>query len=147
MARFWLKLGCSERWLVSLAAKHLTIKRSRMKSIGMVWTEKAVKTLRSLWSKGVPAREIGERLGGVSRNAVIGKAHRLGLSKQVGEGEVDSPPVVIRTEDLTDKMCRWPIGHPGDPDFRFCGEARIPTRPYCGEHCVQAYRRRSEEAA
>ena len=113
----------------------------------MVWTDSAVKKLRSLWAKGVPAREIGERLGGISRNAVIGKAHRLGLSKQVGEEEVESPPAMIGTEDLTEKMCRWPIGHPGDPDFRFCGKPRIPTRPYCGEHCVLAYRGRSEDAA
>ena len=53
----------------------------------MVWTEKAVKTLCSLWSKGVPAREIGKRLGGISRNAVIGMAHRLGLSNQLGGGD------------------------------------------------------------
>ena len=113
----------------------------------MVWTDKAVKTLCSLWSKGVPAREIGDRLGGISRNAVIGKAHRLGLSKQGGGGGVESAPVIIRTADLTEKMCRWPIGHPNDDDFRFCGEPSIPTRPYCNEHCFQAYRGRSEEAA
>ena len=118
-----------------------------MESRSMVWTEKAVKTLCSLWSKGVPAREIGERLGGISRNAVIGKAHRLGLSKQAGGGDTESRQTIIGTEDLTEKMCRWPIGHPGDDNFRFCGEPSIPTRPYCGEHCVQAYRGRSEEAA
>ena len=118
-----------------------------MESRSMVWTEKAVKTLCRLWSKGVPAREIGEQLGGISRNAVIGKAHRLGLSKQVGGEEMESLPSIIGTADLTEKMCRWPIGHPVDDDFRFCGEPSIPTRPYCGEHCVQAYRGRSEEAA
>jgi len=48
----------------------------------MKWTDRAVETLRMLWLEGVPARKIGQRLGGISRNAVIGKAHRLGLSKQ-----------------------------------------------------------------
>lgn len=46
----------------------------------MEWTDDRIETLRSLWMQGLTASQIAERLGGVSRNAVIGKAHRLGLS-------------------------------------------------------------------
>ena len=38
--------------------------------------------------------------------------------------------------------CKWPIGHPGDDDFYFCGKPTIPGKPYCGEHCLIAYRRK-----
>ena len=38
--------------------------------------------------------------------------------------------------------CKWPIGHPGDNDFYFCGKPTIPGKPYCGEHCLIAYRRK-----
>ena len=40
------------------------------------------------------------------------------------------------------KGCKWPIGHPGDHDFYFCGKPVIPGKPYCGEHCLTAYRRK-----
>ncbi|PPR17879.1 MAG: hypothetical protein CFH37_00847 [Alphaproteobacteria bacterium MarineAlpha9_Bin7] len=113
----------------------------------MEWTERAVRTLQTLWLEGVPAREIGQRLGGISRNAVIGKAHRLGLSKQSDANQAEVTPAFVGTGDLTERMCRWPIGHPGDPDFRFCGEAKIAGRPYCAEHCSLAYRGKSDEAA
>jgi GcrA cell cycle regulator len=46
----------------------------------MEWTEERIEALRSLWMQGLTASQIAERLGGISRNAVIGKAHRLGLS-------------------------------------------------------------------
>ena len=111
-----------------------------------MWSKEEIDILTKLWNRGEPARIIALQLR-TTRNAVIGKAHRLGLSKQVGGGDTESAPATIGTADLTEKMCRWPIGHPGDDDFRFCGEPSIPTRPYCGEHCVQAYRGRSEEAA
>ena len=38
--------------------------------------------------------------------------------------------------------CKWPIGHPGDNDFYFCGKPVVPGKPYCGEHCLIAYRRK-----
>ena len=113
----------------------------------MEWTEKATGTLRKLWLDGVPAREIGQRLGGISRNAVIGKAHRLGLSKQTDSADSEQAQTIITTENLTDRMCRWPIGHPGEPEFRFCGVPRIGSRPYCAEHCSMADRGKSDEAA
>ncbi len=46
----------------------------------MSWTEEKVQKLRELWGKDNTASEIAQILGGVSRNAVIGKAHRLNLS-------------------------------------------------------------------
>jgi GcrA cell cycle regulator len=41
--------------------------------------------------------------------------------------------------DLNDRICRWPIGHPDEPDFHFCGKPVSPGFPYCGEHCLLAY--------
>lgn len=41
--------------------------------------------------------------------------------------------------DLNDKICRWPLGHPGEPDFHFCGKPSNPGFPYCTEHCATAY--------
>ncbi|WP_017666346.1 GcrA family cell cycle regulator, partial [Porphyrobacter sp. AAP82] len=45
----------------------------------MSWTDERIATLRKMWEGGATASEIATELGGVSRNAVIGKAHRLGL--------------------------------------------------------------------
>jgi len=54
----------------------------------MSWTDERVETLKSMWSDGKSASQIAKELGGVTRNAVIGKVHRLGLSNRVGgEGE------------------------------------------------------------
>jgi GcrA cell cycle regulator len=41
--------------------------------------------------------------------------------------------------DLNDRICRWPMGHPGEPDFHFCGDKVNPGFPYCVEHCGRAY--------
>ena len=51
------------------------------------------------------------------------------------------PSIADKTSllDLSDKVCRWPMGHPGEPDFHFCGEAVNPGFPYCVEHCGRAY--------
>jgi GcrA cell cycle regulator len=54
---------------------------------------------------------------------------------------------MMSTLDLNERMCRWPIGHPGDNDFRFCGAQRIPGRPYCLDHCALAYRGKVVAAA
>jgi GcrA cell cycle regulator len=48
---------------------------------------------------------------------------------------------------LTEQMCRWPIGHPGEPSFRFCCKKAEPGRPYCIEHCSMAYRPKDTAAA
>ena len=113
----------------------------------MEWTDEAVETLTTMWAEGASARDIADRLGGVSRNAVIGKAHRLGLSKPTKKPEPEPVPEPVSADRLTERMCRWPIGHPGDPDFTFCGGPRVPGRPYCREHCRLAYRGKADEAA
>jgi len=107
------------------------------------WTKSKIDKLSSLWAKGTPAREIAEKLGNVSRNAVIGKANRLGLSKKLKEKKsVKNTDLNINSLIASMKGCKWPIGHPGDEDFYFCGKEVIPGKPYCGEHCLVAYRRK-----
>ncbi|HEX6742206.1 MAG TPA: GcrA family cell cycle regulator [Sphingomicrobium sp.] len=194
----------------------------------MSWTEERIERLKKMWHEGATASQIADELGGVSRNAVIGKAHRLGLEqrpspvkpgeeKEVkkpapapaaaapkaaapakaeapaepeapaaappagprqrqltpqelqyrsigpggfirqGPGEQQapippapprrlvpakpSPEVADKTSllDLNDRICKWPIGHPGEPDFYFCGQPANPGFPYCVEHCGVAY--------
>jgi len=210
----------------------------------MSWTDERIGTLRKMWEGGATASEIAAELGGVSRNAVIGKAHRLGLKARpspvkanekkkaaapvkkaapapvraapaepaerpevierapvraatpaaprpeaddsdsaapvqaqpvpqenlpkivsVGPGGFlrqgpgdqqapippapprrlvpakPSPEIAGKTTllDLSDKVCRWPMGHPGEPDFHFCGEQVNPGFPYCVDHCGRAY--------
>ena len=196
----------------------------------MSWTDERIDRLKELWSQGMTASHIADELGGVSRNAVIGKAHRLGLQSRpspvkaneatgeetppaappapapkaesrptprpaperraeaapsppppeaaaqskssaqpqirsigpggfVRQGPGDqqapippapprrlvpakpSPEIADKTGllDLNEKICKWPIGHPGEPDFHFCGRQANPGFPYCVEHCGVAY--------
>ena len=198
----------------------------------MSWTEERIDRLKTMWTHGATASQIAEELGGVSRNAVIGKAHRLGLEarpspvkpakkrsialraaaaaapkpapterpapapprraaeatpepaaaaaprgaaaprarrniqyRSIGPGgfirqgpgdqQAPIPPapprrlvpakpsdeVADKTSllDLNDRICKWPMGHPGEPDFHFCGNASNPGFPYCVEHCGVAY--------
>jgi len=192
----------------------------------MSWTEERIERLKKMWHDGATASQIADELGGVSRNAVIGKAHRLGLEQRPspvkpgeekeakkpaaataaaspksspkaeapaatatpaeagtqaptrrqltpqelqyrsigpggfirqGPGEQQapippapprrlvpakpSPDVADKTSllELNDRVCKWPIGHPGEPDFYFCGEPSNPGFPYCVEHCGVAY--------
>jgi GcrA cell cycle regulator len=193
----------------------------------MSWTDERIDRLKDLWSKGMTASQIADELGGVSRNAVIGKAHRLGLQSRpspvkpnepapakakpeaTGTTAAEAPPppaqpqpqpkppaqaaagqapaerpaapeprvvsvgpggflrqgpgdqqppippapprrlvpakpsadVATKTSllDLNEKTCKWPIGHPGEPDFHFCGKASNPGFPYCVDHCGVAY--------
>jgi GcrA cell cycle regulator len=200
------------------------------------WTDERIDQLKAMWERGLTASQIADELGGVSRNAVIGKAHRLGLQSRpspvkaneapkkpapprkpapaheaeapratapiapppapsrpvapaapvapapaasadgsvappqprivsVGPGGFlrqgpgdqqapippapprrlvpakPSPEIADKTSllDLTERICKWPMGHPGEPDFHFCGEAVNPGFPYCVEHCGRAY--------
>ncbi len=116
----------------------------------MEWSSERVETLRRMWAQGVSARDIAERLGGITRNAVIGKAYRLGLSGQAAPvkppQEKPSRPLASIL-DLTERMCRWPSGHPDQEGFGFCGRPVSPGRSYCREHCVQAYAPRKDTAA
>jgi GcrA cell cycle regulator len=211
----------------------------------MAWTDERIEHLKTMWERGMTASQIADELGGVSRNAVIGKAHRLGLQSRPspvkavepapkaspeprapakepaakhaeapaakanpssetkpapapqpkaepappasaaaapaaeaasppapqpriisvgpggflrqGPGEQQqpippapprrlvpakpSPEMAGKTSllDLTEKICKWPLGHPGEPDFHFCGEKVNPGFPYCVEHCGRAY--------
>jgi GcrA cell cycle regulator len=198
----------------------------------MSWTEERIERLKKMWHDGATASQIADELGGVSRNAVIGKAHRLGLEQRpspvkpgeekevkkpapsapaaaapaprptkaetpkagasapaataspaaphaaaphrsgpeiqyrsigpggfVRQGPGDqqapippapprrlvpakpSPEVADKTSllELNDRICKWPIGHPGEPDFHFCGEPANPGFPYCVAHCGVAY--------
>jgi GcrA cell cycle regulator len=192
----------------------------------MSWTDERIDRLKTMWENGLTASQIADELGGVSRNAVIGKAHRLGLKSRpspvkandsdakpaaakpkakpvekpaapraaapaaptervaplppitpprpqpdmpkivsIGPGGFmrqgpgdqqapippapprrlvpakPSPEIADKTSllDLNERVCRWPMGHPGEPDFHFCGEAVNPGFPYCVEHCGRAY--------
>ena len=192
----------------------------------MSWTDERIEQLRQMWQNGHTASQIAETLGGVSRNAVIGKAHRLGLQSRpspVKPGDADAteaaekpvvaappapapashaapppapaepkpatPPVAAEPKpdapivrsigpggfqrqnpheqqspippapprrlvpakpspemadktsllDLNDRICKWPLGHPGEPDFHFCGNPVNPGFPYCLDHCSVAY--------
>lgn len=70
----------------------------------MSWTDERVETLKKMWAEGQSASQIAKELGGVTRNAVIGKVHRLGLSNRVGGGVVEgeepevAAPVTPRPE-------------------------------------------------
>lgn len=129
----------------------------------MSWTDERVALLKKLWGEGKSAAEIAKALGGgLTRNAVIGKAHRLKLSNRVSpiqqnnKKPVASDPVekkkiivvpkVVRKAgggvamvNLRDRMCRWPDGDPKEPGFSFCGCESVPGLPYCDDHAKMAY--------
>ena len=137
----------------------------------MSWTEEKVEKLRELWSKGHTASQIAEALGDTTRNAVIGKAHRLNLearapSKQSTQSSTlanrpakrGSAPTSRKAkfqsilldknfepenpkslEELTDQTCKWPIGHPNEEKFYFCGRKPEGEFPYCKLHVLYAF--------
>ncbi len=130
----------------------------------MSWTDDRVELLTKLWTEGQTAAEIAKTLGGVTRNAVIGKAHRLKLSNRVSPIQQNKKPAPvsvapkpekkkakpvlpvepvnkdgIQLMDLGANMCRWPYGDPREENFGFCGGASIAGLPYCEEHAKAAY--------
>lgn len=169
-----------------------------MKDVGTTWTDDRVELLKRLWADGLSASRIANEMGGgITRNAVIGKVHRLGLSgrdkkkgsttprprKKSAEKHPSlsfekNPQPKIKTEaekarkpverqnfsydyhslppsempdckrvtimELNDSMCRWPLGDPVSPDFRFCGGDALTGLPYCPYHCAMAYQPASE---
>ena len=172
----------------------------------MSWTDERVEQLRKLWLDGKSASQIAAELAnGITRNAVIGKVHRLGLSGRVktpgqqaprprpaakpqtsaqshGSGHsqraTTSSPAMTRqaqpmtrgatalayapraevetilrpTEEvvipmservtimeLKESMCRWPLGDPATPEFRYCGSKSPIGDTYCAHHARVAY--------
>lgn len=118
--------------------------------MNMVWTPERIEMLQSLWREGYSASAIAEKLGGISRNAVIGKAHRLLLPSRPSpikrDERVVKPAPAPQRAHGTGHDCMWPIGDPKSPEFHFCEEPADPGRPYCSAHCAQAYQRREEAA-
>ncbi len=120
-------------------------------NVATTWTDDRIKKLKELWEKGLTASQISQELGGITRNAVIGKAHRLGLSgrpspvksttkRTTSKKKAKEPEAELVTLlTLTEHMCKWPIGHPGDDGFHFCGKDSEPGQPYCQDHADQAY--------
>ena len=116
----------------------------------MAWTDNKIKQLKKLWLKGKSAVDIAKELG-ISKNSVIGKVHRLELPLRQSpikkkEEETPTPKKVVkkttgmcRLMDLKNNTCRWPIGEPTDADFHFCGKPTATGKPYCAEHCKEAY--------
>jgi GcrA cell cycle regulator len=104
----------------------------------MSWTDERIERLKKMWTEGSTASQIADDLGGVSRNAVIGKAHRLGLSGR--PSPIKKKPTRGATIlALTERMCKWPVGDPKHQDFHFCGKNALPGMPYCAEHAALAY--------
>jgi GcrA cell cycle regulator len=105
------------------------------------WTEERIARLTELWEEGVTTAEIGRRIG-LTKNAVIGKVHRIGLVPRVVK---ETPPPRRNIFDFTGPVCMWPIGHPDDQDFHFCGGHPIAGKPYCTAHAAVAYIRPKEQ--
>lgn len=127
-------------------------------STSMPWTEAQIAELERLWTAGQSASQIGMALG-VSKNAVIGKAHRLNLPVRASPIRRESKPKQAKRKLVPKKQprlrrrllfepgpqrhgspsCLWPIGDPANIDFHFCGNQTVAGRPYCAEHCARAY--------
>ena len=148
----------------------------------MSWTEEKVSKLKELWGKGNTASQIAEIIGGISRNAVIGKAHRLNLSAKIKtrtatsnqkfENKLEAkelktkrgsrskfksliiekdfePENPKQLEELSENCCKWPIGHPNEKSFYFCGRSSLKDFSYCKLHLLYAYqpKGKKEEAS
>ena len=145
----------------------------------MSWTEEKVSKLKELWGKGNTASQIAEIIGGISRNAVIGKAHRLNLSAKIKTRTATSnqnfdnsagnknnklikksrrsrfksliiekdfePENPKQLEELTDNDCKYPIGHPNEKDFYFCGRSSLKDFSYCKLHILFSYQQKNKK--
>ncbi len=138
----------------------------------MSWNDEKVNKLKELWGKGNTASQIAEIIGGISRNAVIGKAHRLNLSakiktraatsSQTFDSSIESKDIKSKKsrkskfksliiekdfepenpkqlEELDENSCKWPIGHPDENNFYFCGRTSLKDFSYCKLHLLYAY--------
>ncbi len=128
------------------------------------WTPERIAAVTRLWNEGLTTAEIGRAIG-MSKNAVVGKAHRLQLPPRpspIRHGKsvqrttrapgapkrapasvsvlpqvrprAPAPPIAVGNT-----ACKWPIGHPDEPHFHFCGERALLGKPYCLEHYRRAY--------
>ena len=144
----------------------------------MSWNEEKVNKLKELWGKGNTASQIAEIIGGISRNAVIGKAHRLNLSAKIKTRTATSnkefnssmeqnslkskrgkkskfksliiekdfePENPKQLEELTDNDCKYPIGHPNEKGFYFCGRSSLKDFSYCKLHLLFSYQQKSSK--
>jgi GcrA cell cycle regulator len=138
----------------------------------MSWNDEKVTKLKELWGKGNTASQIAEIIGGISRNAVIGKAHRLNLSSKIKTRNSSSsqnlgsnleennskqkqgrkskfkslliesdfePENPKKLEELDESSCKWPVGHPEEKSFYFCGRSSLKDFSYCKLHLLYAY--------
>ena len=138
----------------------------------MSWTEEKVDKLKELWGKGMTASHIAEIIGGISRNAVIGKAHRLNLSAKTKARSSSNnqsfnklnhnqnisqrsgrrskfkslliekdfePENPKQLEELDKNSSKWPIGHPNESSFYFCGRTSLKDFSYCKLHLLYAF--------
>jgi len=135
------------------------------------WDESKIKILKENWGK-LTASAIAEKIGGISRNAVIGKAHRLKLSvnitsrnnnilikKHDTSSNTNFPRVSRRSkfkslliekdfepenpkqlEELEQGIhCKYPIGHPDEKNFYFCGRKPLKDFSYCKLHLLYVF--------
>ena len=110
----------------------------------MDWSSDTIDALRQLWADGQSASQIAKALGGISRNAVIGKAHRLKLPSR--PSPIKRDPEKARAL-AAGRACMWPVGDPKLPGFHFCGKAVTVNKPYCEKHCAVAYHKKVVDAA
>ena len=145
----------------------------------MSWTDEKVESLKKLWGSGKTASQIAEIIGGISRNAVIGNAHRLNLSAKIKTRTATSnqnfdkstsekntqiskrgrrskfksliiekdfePESPKQLEELDENTCKWPIGHPDEKSFYFCGRSSLKEFSYCKLHLLYAYQTKSDK--
>ena len=144
----------------------------------MSWTVEREKKLKELWTKGHTASQIANLIGGITRNAVIGKAHRLNLEARAVSKKTSSKTFVKiaeeqtqqrrpksrrerfrsllidknfepenpkKLEELTDTTCRWPIGHPDEEGFYFCGRNPVKDFSYCKLHILSAFQPKNKK--
>ena len=105
----------------------------------MNWTDESITQLTNLWNEGKTGNEIAVIMG-ISRNSVIGKAHRLGLSGRPSPIKRDkNTDHGVNLLLITERMCRWPIGDPKKPGFYCCGDQIDYSQIYCAKHRAMAY--------
>ena len=116
------------------------------------WNEESVKLITELWQQGISASKIGAQLG-ITKNAVIGKVHRLGLvnrpspiAKKKKKPQISSVYELLLKDknsavaimSLSSVSCRWPIGDPKSSNFKFCDHKAQGQKPYCLEHYISS---------